>query len=206
MFGEEKMRLALGKTASINLTPLPLGTQIVNGEHTFYGAGGEPSQRAAAVANDVLQSTFGKSVPAFASETERAAVGAEKVEAAAFKDDESGAIRVVYREVVIQFERRTTASTREKLLDKFGLEQRSRSGLAPDKIIAVDPSRRYVAERVVELANELTEAEEVTFAFPNFVSEFSRDAVPEPNPAQWHLETVNARLAWKTTLGSSSIT
>ena len=54
---------------------------------------------------------------------------------------------------------------------------------------------------MVELANELTETEEVVFAFPNFVSEFRRAAVPKPNAAQWHLKTVKAASAWAVTQG-----
>jgi hypothetical protein len=73
------------------------------------------------------------------------------------------------------------------------------SRLAPGKFIAFDPNRHYVAERVVELANKLTETDEVGFAFPNFVSEFKRDAAPTIARAQWHLRTVDARGAWKTT-------
>ena len=200
------MRLAFGKSASISLTPLPLTSQMVSGERSFFGAGDARTQHAGAVVNDVFRSTFEKSAMAFASSAERAAIGAEKVELAAFQDDESGAVRVVYREVVIRFEPRTSAAARRRLLAKFGLEQRTGSAFAPDKIIAFDPSRRYVAERMVDLANELTETEEVAFAFPNFVSEFRRDAVPRIARAQWHLRTVKARAAWATTLGSPDIT
>ncbi|HET6469338.1 MAG TPA: S8 family serine peptidase [Geminicoccaceae bacterium] len=199
------MQLAFGKNASISLTPLPLASQMVRGERTFFGAGNETTQRAGAIVNEVLRSTFEKSTPTFASDAERAAIGAEKVDVAAFRDDESGAIRVVYREIVIQFEPRTPAAARRKLLDRYGLRLRTRSSFALHKIIAFDPNRRYVAGRMVDLANELTATEEVAFAFPNFVSEFRRDAVPPVDAAQWHLRTVHARDAWATTLGSPKV-
>jgi hypothetical protein len=54
---------------------------------------------------------------------------------------------------------------------------------------------------MVELANELTETEEVVFAFPNFVSELKRKAVPKSIKAQWHLRTVKAPAAWASTQG-----
>src|SRR5262249_7535055 len=38
-------------------------------------------------------------------------------------------------------------------------------------------------------------------AFPNFVSEFKRAGVPAPRLEQWHLDTIEARKAWKTTQG-----
>jgi subtilisin family serine protease len=199
------MQVAFGKNAAISVTPLPLSSRPVGGERSFYGIGGEDTQRAAAFVNDVLRSTFEKSVPSFATTAERAAIGMEKVDVAAFRDDESGAIRLVYREVIVKFEPRTSAASRRKVLDKFGLKQRMRSSFARDKIIAYNPKRRYVAERMIELANDLTAMEDVAFAFPNFVSEFTRDAAPSIARAQWHLRTVNAAGAWVTTLGSSRI-
>jgi subtilisin family serine protease len=70
-----------------------------------------------------------------------------------------------------------------------------------DQVIVYDPRRTYVAQRMIELANELTETAEVAFAFPNFVSEFKRTAAPTPRAEQWHLRVVEARKAWATTLG-----
>jgi subtilisin family serine protease len=41
----------------------------------------------------------------------------------------------------------------------------------------------------------------VRFAVPNFVSEFQRVAVPTPIKEQWHLDVIEVRKAWGTTLG-----
>src|SRR5262249_30277180 len=68
-------------------------------------------------------------------------------------------------------------------------------------IIAYDPKRRYVAEGTVNLANKLTQSDEIVFAVPNFVSEFQRLGSPSLIAAQWHLNVVKARQAWGTSLG-----
>lgn len=115
--------------------------------------------------------------------------------------DSAGALRVVYREVVVPFDRHASQSRRKAVLAKYGLKVRERNAFHDDQVIAYNESRRYVAERMVELANDLTETEEVVFAFPNFVSEFRRAAVPTPIKAQWHLKTVEARRAWAKTQG-----
>lgn len=201
------MDVAFGKTRKLSLTPITLKSQVDDGERNFFAAApSAEAQRASFLVNEVVRTTFGKTVSPVAPAATRAAIEADKVEAAAFKDDATGAVRVVYREVTVQFEPKTSAATRKKVLDRFGLQERSRSAFSPLKVIAVDPKRRYVAERVVELANQLTESDEVAFAFPNFVSEFYRDAVPTVQAAQWHLKTVAARAAWATSLGANTIT
>jgi subtilisin family serine protease len=92
------------------------------------------------------------------------------------------------------------------VIKKFGLQVRDRNPFHDDQIIAVDPKRKYIAERMIELANELTETDEVIFAFPNFVSEFKRAAVaPTFHTEQWHLGTVQARKAWAHTQGSGIV-
>lgn len=200
------MQLAFGKQATISLTPIPLVSELVEGRRTFFSTGSEHTQPVAARVNAVLRSTFGKTFTSFTSAAARAEANAEKVEVAAFKDDESGAVRLVYREIIIRFEPKAPARTRKKLLEKYELEQRFKSAFALHKILAFDPKRKYKAERMLDLANELTGEEEVAFAFPNFVSEFRRDAIPVIPPAQWHLNTVKASTAWPITLGSNKIT
>jgi subtilisin family serine protease len=110
---------------------------------------------------------------------------------------------VVYREVVIRYAPQTPPKQKKTILEKFGLEVRSANPFHKDQIVAFDPKRKYVAGRMIELANELTETEEILFAFPNFVSEFRRSLVaPQPITAQWHLSVVAARRAWGTSQGA----
>jgi subtilisin family serine protease len=194
------MKLRFGKAGWIELDQMPLASHVVEGVRVFEPATAAAG-RAAFLTNAVVATTFGKAVPSFATATERERIGADKVESAAFRDKD-GAVRVVYREAVVRFEPQATPAQRKALLDKFHLEVRARNTFHRDQVIVFDPRRTYIAERMCELANELTDTPEVAFAFPNFVSEFKRMAVPTPRAQQWHLPVVKARKAWASTLGN----
>jgi subtilisin family serine protease len=193
------MKLRFGKQGWIELDQMPLESHVVEGVRVFEPASAEAG-RAAFLTNAVVAQTFEKSVRSFATPAERERIGADKVETAAFRD-KSGAIRVVYREAVVRFEPQRTQAQRKAVLDKFHLKVRARNTFHRDQVIVYDPKRTYVAQRMIELANELTETAEIAFAFPNFVSEFKRTAAPTPRAEQWHLRVVEARRAWATTLG-----
>jgi subtilisin family serine protease len=134
-----------------------------------------------------------------------------------FRDEASGAIKVVYREIVVRFARRTSATRRRQILAAAGLVVRRRNPYARDQVVAYHPQRRYDGEALVELANRFTALDEVVFATPNFVSQYWRQATLPPIPAaQWHLENrgtggakddedVDARAAWAITRGRPSI-
>jgi hypothetical protein len=79
------------------------------------------------------------------------------------------------------------------------------SGDNHDQVTVFDPRRIHIAEGMIELANELTEAKEIAFAFPNFVSEYRRMGVTPFHPEQWHLKMVEARKAWKHTRGQRGV-
>jgi subtilisin family serine protease len=193
------MKLRFGKSGWIELVQLPLASHVERKVRVFESAS-PASARAAVVANSVIARNFEKSVPAYANAAQRADVAADKVETAAFTDG-TGLLRYVYREVVIRFEPDIAAAARQKLLEKFKLSLRPVQPYAGGQVIAYDPKRKYIAERMIDLANELTETGEVAFAFPNFVSEFRREAPPSPVAAQWHLGIVKAAEAWKRSLG-----
>ncbi|MGB9364571.1 MAG: S8 family serine peptidase [Xanthobacteraceae bacterium] len=162
--------------------------------------------RAAGVAERVVTQKFSASLDLTkaALGTAGAAADRKRVETAVFRDAR-GTLRVVYREVVVRFSPGTAQAERKKLLDKFGLEVRNRNAFRRDQLIAFDPKRKYIAERMVDLANDLTETDGVLFAFPNFVSEFQRAAPPQPINAQWHLGVVDIRKAWETTQGKGVV-
>jgi subtilisin family serine protease len=193
------MRLQFGKSDWVELEPVPLESRVERGVR-FYLPRDETGGRAAVIANRVTALTFDKAVRSYATAAEREAIGAKKVKTAVFRDP-SGALRVIYREVIIRFEPAVPKSRRKALLAKFGLEIRKHNPFHERQLIAFDAKRKYVAERVIELANKLTETDDVTFAFPNFVSEFKRDAVQNHHKEQWHLDTVDARKAWSKTMG-----
>jgi len=208
------MKLRFGKDDWLELDPVPLESHVALGVRTFALTGAmrpksavarAATSRAAVVANRVTAQTFQKAVSPYASPAERAEAAADKVETAVFRD-KSGALRVVYREVVLRFAANTPQTRRKAVLGKFGLAVRERNNYHEDQLVAYDPNRKYIAERMVELANELTETDDVVFAFPNFVSEFKRSlVVPTPVRAQWHLSIVEARKAWATTQGDGIV-
>ena len=193
------MKLRYGKNDWLQLQHVPLRSEVHRSVRTFV-ATGERGGRAAVVANTVVATTFEKAVPSFATIAERKEIGADKVKTAVFRD-QAGALRVVYREIIVRFEPKVSKTRRTALLDKYGVKIRSENPFHEDQFVVYDPKRRYIAERVVDLANDLTETDEVAFAFPNFVSEFKRDAVPVTIKEQWHLGVVQARKAWGNTLG-----
>ncbi len=136
---------------------------------------------------------------------------------AVFREQDSGLIRLVYREVVIRFVAGTSDSKRKAILADRGLAVRRQNRLIPDQIIAYDTTRNQTGGSMVELANALQGYEEVVFATPNFISEYRRSALPGIIAAQWHLknlarrpgqhkgEDIQAALAWKTTLGRKDV-
>lgn len=208
------MKLRFGKDDWLELEPVSLDLHVQRGMRTLSLAPevamASPTERAAAsraavVANRVVQQVFQKSVPAYASPAQRAAANLDKVQTAVFSDAR-GTLRVVYREVVVRFEPNLAEAKQKALLDKYGLQIRARNVFQSDQLIAFDPTRKYIAEKMVELANALTETDEVVFAFPNFVSEFSRGLqAPKAIAAQWHLATVSARKAWSKSQGSGIV-
>jgi subtilisin family serine protease len=134
-----------------------------------------------------------------------------------FRDEESGAIKVVYREIVVRFARGTPEARRRAILGALGFAVRRRNPYARDQVVVYHPRRKYGGQELVEIANRWTALDEVVFATPNFVSQYWRQAPSPAFPrAQWHLENggasgarrdedVDARVAWRITRGRPSI-
>ncbi len=132
---------------------------------------------------------------------------------AVFEDEESGRIRMAYKEIVIRFRRGTKALTRDRLLKKYGFKIRARNRFVRSQFIVFHPRWKYVGAELLDVANDWATTDEVTFAVPNFVSQFDREALPSIHPEEWHLrnrgrvqgqkvgEDVSARDAWKITTG-----
>lgn len=213
------MKLKFGKNDSLDLQPVSLTTEVTIEGRKFALSSNNPAlntdqvpapvrlaaSRAAAVTNRVVQQTFQKTVATYASPATRAKVNPDDVEPAVFYDT-SGTLRVIYREVVVRFEPATPAQKRKAVLDGFGLTVREKNAYQKDQVIAVDPNRKYIAEGMIDLANKLTDTEEVLFAFPNFVSEFRRRLqAPQPVRSQWHLARVDANKAWKESQGENIV-
>jgi len=133
-----------------------------------------------------------------------------------FRDEASGALRIVYREIVVRFGRKVPQATRRKILADRGLVVRRRNAYVRDQLVVYHPDRRYPGEELLEIANAWTALDEVVFATPNFVSQYWRVALPRVSGAQWHLvnkgtggakkdEDVDAREAWRITRGRRGV-
>ncbi len=134
---------------------------------------------------------------------------------AAFKD-QTGRLRIVYKEIVLRFAPRTAARTRKQLLAKYGFKERARNEFANDQITVHHPDNKYFGETLFEIANAWADTDEIRFATPNFVSEYIRDKLPTIKAVQWHLrnqgkngqtknEDVSIREAWEITSGDPGI-
>ena len=194
------MRVRFGKEEWLELEHLQLGSHVEEGRRVFE-AGAERDARAAMLATSAVTQRFvaPELGGAFRARAE-VELAAARVEPAVFRDP-AGRVRVIYREVLVRFGPAVPESRRKAVLARHDLEIRRRNPFVPDQVIAVDRRRRMLAERTLELANALTELPEVVFAFPNFVSEFAREAVPAPIDAQWHLAMIGAPAAWAITQG-----
>ena len=193
------------------LVPLELSETTERGRSSmrFDVSGSEQGPRYASLVTRAAMRHFEMYSPPKSTGTKRTAFPA------AFQD-EKGWLRVVYKEIVLRFERNVPAKTRKQILKKFGFSQRAVNEFDLDQVTVAHPDNKYFGEALFDVANEWAEAEEVRFATPNFVSEYVRDAL-QPIPAvQWHLrnrgqqgqtkdEDIRIRDAWKITQGDPSI-
>jgi subtilisin family serine protease len=133
-----------------------------------------------------------------------------------FREARTGLLHLVYREVVVRFRAGIKSSTRNALLKKYGFKVRRINPFFSNQVIVYNPQRQHTGEKLVEIANDLTETEEVEFSAPNFVSQYRRLAVPSIRSEEWHLknrggggakknEDVDALSAWQVTSGKSSV-
>ena len=195
------MKLKCGKDRGdyIVLQPMKIEARVMKGVKIFE-AKRKDATKAAYLANKVVTRTFMKTFSSEADRAVRTDVGADRVEVAVYQDD-TGKHRVIYREAIVQFEDGISLARRKALLAKYKLRVREVDEFDPLQVIVYDPRRKYIAEAMLELTNALTDTEEVKFAFPNFVSEFRRAAVPSVHRGQWHIGAVGAPKAWDTTRG-----
>jgi len=132
-----------------------------------------------------------------------------KKDLSAFEDTESGLLRLLYREVMVRFRPGTARVKREAIVRKFGLAVRARHPLVDDQVVLYEQNHRRSGAELVDVALEMAQLDEVAFATPNFVSQYRRKrqakAAASISSAQWHLKTVGASRAWKTTRGSSAV-
>lgn len=212
------MRFSINKRDTIELDELPdLGGPARYGRN-FNVDVGEDSARLSSMINHAVRSQFGMPDTDLLFKGGREAQmaadkAADKIRPAIFRERETQLLRMVYKELAIRFVDKVKTKTREKILKKYNLEVRRRGKFNKALYILHDPNRKVMAQRVVEVSNELMSLDEVATVSPNFVSEFPRVAPPMPSLAQWHLNfrpgtdqiegsDVDIRAAWRNTMGS----
>ena len=105
----------------------------------------------------------------------------------AFRERDSGLLRTIHREVVVRFAPDTSERSRRAILRERGFETRRVNPFVEDQVVAVERGRKLYGPDLVDAANAFVEDDEVLFATPNFVSQYRREAVPNPPRSQWHL-------------------
>jgi subtilisin family serine protease len=134
----------------------------------------------------------------------------------AFREDESGLLHVVYREIVVRFKPGTPQKTQEKILKDGGFQVRRTNTFVPYQVVVYDPQRKHSGEQLLEVANRWAEMDETVFATPNFVSQYRREVAPSVRAEEWHLdnrggggaltgEDVDILQAWTKTTGKRQI-
>lgn len=137
-------------------------------------------------------------------------------EPAAFREHDTGLVRMVYKEAVIRFRRGTPEQKVRKILARQSYQIRSQNRFVREQYVVFNP--KETGAEVLQSANQCVDIEEVVFASPNFVSQYGRVQVPAFHADQWNLknkasyagqklgEDINLQKAWKITTGSSDIT
>lgn len=120
----------------------------------------------------------------------------------AFREIDTGLLRVVHRELVVRFRPGTSVRLRRAILEKHGLVVLRTNAFVADQVIVYSGRS---GEALVGTSNELTGLEEVVMATPNFLSQYRRQAAPEILPREWHLEDINVARAWRITTGRPEI-
>ncbi len=211
------MKLSINKTDTIELDEVQAADGRSRYGREFNVRERKDSGRLSEIINRAARSHFGMpDADRFFEGGREAKKAADKIQPAIFVERNTGLLRMVYKELAIRFDKNVRTKTRKKILEKFNLKVRRRGRYNKALNIVHDPNRRILAQRVVEVSNELMSHDEVETVSPNFVSEFPRVAPPTPSVAQWHLKfqrdtsqkqgsDVDIRAAWRTTLGSPQV-
>lgn len=211
------MHLLAKSGERIELTPLP--TQVTTARHTRnlrVEVAADPSRDSVGAGALVARAARGFFELGRRAGNAGAAMPAKGPPPVTFRDEASGALRIVYREVAVRFGRTVPPATRRKILADRGFVVRRRNAFVRDQVVVYHPDRRYSGEELLDIANAWTGLDEVVFATPNFVSQYWRVALPRIPSAQWHLvnkgtggarkdEDVDAREAWRITRGKRSV-
>ena len=101
----------------------------------------------------------------------------------------AGKLRVVYDEVIVQFEPHVGAARSNVVIAEAGFRVVERSALVKDQWIVRDAWPGVAGESLLAAADRFERFEEVRFAWPNSVAEYRRasDGIP-PKSRRWWLD------------------
>ena len=135
-----------------------------------------------------------------------------------YRDGATGLLRCFYREIIIRFKTRVSASVRRRHLQDQGLEFVRHAAFSRHTVIARDPRDKRRGDDLIRIANRLAKRDDdIVYASPNFVSEYRRNAVPVIPVQQWHLDNtgffpgqvlgqdVRAKDGWAIAMGNANI-
>lgn len=202
----------------IQLDSIPTDIRVYEGEPIVRAAWDVAGPLVANAARSLftIGLTTGRVPTLAASRTLSSSRTRKKSSPAAFREHDTGLVRMVYKEAVIRFRRGTSEQTIQKILKKQGYQVRSKNRFVREQYVVFNP--KETGTEVLESANECVEMEEVVFASPNFVSQYGRAVAPTVHVDQWNLENraryagqeigedVSIQKAWKITTGSANIT
>lgn len=130
-------------------------------------------------------------------------------EVAIYRDPATRRLRLLHRELVLQFQPGMDPRAHRALLERHDLQLAPQSRIGADLVVAIprDPGCR--GDALCDLARTLDTDPELLLAAPDFVSQFSRGArrraAGAPPAQQWHLERVGAADAWAYTRGKRTV-
>jgi len=135
-----------------------------------------------------------------------------------YRDASTGLLRCFYREIILRFKTKVSASARRKHLQDLGLELVRRAAFSRHAVVARDPRDKRRGDDLIRIANRLAKRDDdIVYAAPNFVSEYRRNTLPVIPVQQWHLDNtgfypgqtagqdVRAKDGWAVAMGNANI-
>jgi subtilisin family serine protease len=130
-------------------------------------------------------------------------------EVAIYRDPVSRRLRLLHRELVLQFRPGLDPRAHRDLLQRHDLTLAPQSRIGADLIVAMPQDPGCRGDALCALARALDAETELLFAAPDFVSQFSRGArrraAGTPPAQQWHLDLIGATEAWAQTRGKRTV-
>lgn len=108
----------------------------------------------------------------------------------------AGRLRVVYDELIVQFDPLVSAARRSAILEETELRAVERNRFVEDQWIVRHERPGVAGESLLIAADSLARFAEVQFAWPNSVAEYLRANNPAPEERRWWLDKIGVN--WST--------